>query len=67
MEHKCLSDYNREQIMQELFSIKGMLAFILSIEKDTFENSYSAGMINYIHSLHYNSLKDLIDNLCVPN
>jgi hypothetical protein len=43
--------------------IKGMQSFVLSIEKQGYESSFSHGMIEKLHSLGFNSLKHLIDSL----
>lgn len=50
-----IPDFNRE--------LRGTLSFILSIEKTGFEQCYSNNMINYIHSLGFESLKQLIESL----
>lgn len=48
---------------QNLKKIKGMLSFILSVEKTEFEQSFSEGMKIKIKNLGSESLKDFIDKL----
>lgn len=55
MHKNNIPDSNRE--------LRGTLSFILSIEKTGFEKCYSNNMINYIHSLGFDSLKQLIESL----
>ena len=55
----CLNQHDEEKIQQ----IKGIQSFILSIEKDGYEDCYSEKMRQYICDLGYKSLKELIDSL----
>lgn len=55
----ALQTDNKERVPE----IKGLQSFILSIEKDGYEDIYSEKMLNKIHDLGFSSLKDLIDSL----
>ena len=48
---------------EHVLEIKGMQSFILSVEKDDYENIYSQSMRNRIIQLGFSSLKELIDSL----
>ena len=56
---RCFESGNKEEIQQ----IKGMQAFVLSVEKQGYESCYSLGMLEKIRALGFNSLKELIDTL----
>lgn len=56
---KCFDQKNVEEIQ----SIKGMQSFILSIEKNGYENVYSKNMLELIKNRGFSSLKELIDSL----
>lgn len=43
--------------------IKGLQSFILSVEKNGYEECYSAAMIRKVNELGYDTLKDLVDSL----
>ena len=51
------------QNLEESQMIKGLQSFILSIEKEGYEECYSKGMLNKIQSLGFENLKSLIDSL----
>lgn len=48
---------------EELLKIKGMLSFVLSVEKKDFDKCYSDGMIKKLKDLGFLSLAELITNL----
>ncbi len=48
---------------EEINRVKGMQAFILSVEKNGYEKCYSVNMLAEVKKLGFNSLKDLIDSL----
>ena len=47
----------------EIQHIKGMQAFILSVEKTGYENCYSPAMLEKVNALGFSSLRELIDSL----
>ena len=47
----------------EIQQIKGMQAFILSVEKSGYEYCYSPAMLEKVNSLGFSSLRELIDSL----
>lgn len=47
----------------EVLHIKGLLSFILSVEKEGMENAYSDGMRKLLSERGFNSLKELVDKL----
>lgn len=56
---KCLETMDPEQIAH----VKGMQSFILSIEKNGYENCFSEGMLQQVHQCGFSNLKELIDSL----
>ena len=56
---RCCED----DLKPEISRIKGEQSFILSIEKNGYESSYSQKMMDIVHALGYESLKKLIDSL----
>lgn len=55
----CMQSKDPEKIAH----VKGMQAFILSVEKNGYEQCYSEAMLQQIHKYGFDSLKDLIDSL----
>lgn len=56
--------YNQDiKSKKEVLYIKGMQSYILSIEKQNYENCYSNNMMDVIKGFGYMTLKDLIDNM----
>ncbi|MDY3596892.1 reverse transcriptase domain-containing protein [Anaerotignum sp.] len=55
----CFQCGNKDNIQH----IKGMQSFILSVEKNGYENCFSTNMLKQINELGFASLKDLIDSL----
>ena len=47
---------------EKIANVKGMQAFILSVEKNGYEQCYSEGMLHQIHEYGFRSLKELIDS-----
>ncbi len=56
---ECLKSRDSEKIAY----VKGMQSFVLSVEKNGYENCYSEAMIQQIRDLGFASLKELIDSL----
>lgn len=56
---KCMETRDSEQIAH----VKGMQSFILSIEKNGYENCFSEGMLQQVRNYGFNNLKELIDSL----
>lgn len=54
----CMKSKDSEKIAH----VKGMQSFILSVEKNGYEQCYSEGMLHQIHEYGFSSLKDLIDS-----
>lgn len=52
-----------ENDIEKKQKIKGLQAFVLSIEKEGYEESFSDGMLKKVHDLGFLSLKELIDSL----
>ncbi|EGT4598818.1 reverse transcriptase domain-containing protein [Clostridioides difficile] len=52
---------DREDI--QIKKIKGLQSFVLSIEGEMYENTYSQNMISIINNYGFKNLKSLIDNL----
>lgn len=52
---------NREK--KTIKNIKGLQSFVLSIEKNGYENCYSKAMMEKVHKYGFGTLKDLIDSL----
>ena len=51
----------------QISKIKGMQAFILSVEKTGYETCYSEAMLNHIRELGFSSLTELINSLDKPS
>lgn len=51
----------------QISKIKGMQAFILSVEKTGYETCYSEAMLNHIRELGFPSLTELINSLDKPS
>ena len=58
-----MDEYKKEGEKKNTQKIKGMQSFILSVEGEAYEDSYSSNMKNAIKELGFNSLKELIDSL----
>lgn len=56
---KCFETKQEDEVQR----IKGLQAFVLSVEKEGYESCYSNGMMNLLDSMGFESLKDLIDSL----
>lgn len=56
---------NTNKTCNEIYRIKGMQSFILSVEKKGYESCYSDNMMSEVKKLGFNSLKELIDNLAI--
>lgn len=52
-----------QNLKPEISRIKGEQSFILSIEKKGYESSYSQKMMDIVHTLGFESLKNMIDSL----
>ena len=59
---EAVKDYGKHSEKQ-IQHIKGMLSFILSVEKTGYESCYSAAMLGKVHELGFASLTDLINSL----
>lgn len=60
---KCFKTPENRREFNIIEHIKGMQSFILSIEKEDYEDCFSDSMHQYIHSLGFKTLKELIDSL----
>ena len=61
--YSAMDEYKKEGEKKHAQKIKGMQSFILSVEGEAYEDSYSSNMKNAIKELGFNSLKELIDSL----
>lgn len=61
--YNAMDEYKKEGVKDRAQIIKGMQSFILSVEGEEYEASYSNNMKNAIKELGFNSLKELIDSL----
>jgi hypothetical protein len=61
--YSAMDEYKKESEKKHAQKIKGMQSFILSVEGEAYEASYSPNMKNAIKELGFNSLKELIDSL----
>lgn len=59
----AMDEYKKQGEKDFAQKIKGMQSFILSVEGEEYEDSYSINMKNAIKQLGFNSLKELIDSL----
>lgn len=57
----CYKSEKKEH--REVYRIKGMLSFILSVEKSGYDLCYSNKMIELLNNLGFSTLKELIDHL----
>lgn len=58
---KCFNDSTKN--VQEVERLKGMQAFILSVEKNGYESCYSGKMLKIVNQCGYGSLSQLINGL----
>lgn len=56
---ECIKSKDPEKIAH----VKGMQSFVLSVEKNGYEQCYSDAMLRQVHKYGFVSLKDLIDSL----
>ena len=61
--YNAMDEYKKEGEKKHAQKIKGMQSFILSVEGEAYEDTYSSNMKNAIKELGFNSLKELIDSL----
>ena len=61
--YSAMDEYKKEGEKKRAQKIKGMQSFILSVEGEAYEDSYSSNMKSAIKELGFNSLKELIDSL----
>ncbi len=61
--YSAMDEYKKEGEKKRAQKIKGMQSFILSVEGEGYEDSYSSNMKSAIKELGFNSLKELIDSL----
>lgn len=54
---------SNQQDAESVQKIKGMQSFVLSIEKCGYENCFSKNMMDKVHLLGFDTLKQLIDSL----
>lgn len=55
----CMETMDPEQIAH----VKGLQSFVLSIEKNGYENCFSEGMLQQVRNFGFSNLKELIDSL----
>lgn len=63
---EVISNYGKLS-QEQISKIKGMQAFILSVEKTGYETCYSEAMLNRVHELGFSSLTDLINSIDKPS
>lgn len=61
--YNALDEYKKQGKKENAQKIKGMQSFILSVEGENFEDSYSENMRKAVKELGFHSLKELIDSL----
>ena len=61
--YAAVDEYQKEGEKKDAQKIKGMQSFILSVEGEEYEDTYSGNMKKKIAELGYTSLKELIDSL----
>lgn len=59
----ALEEYKKQGERDCVQKIKGMQSFILSVEGEKYEESFSVGMKKALNQLGFNSLKELVDSL----
>lgn len=61
--YNAIDEYKKEGKKDCAQKIKGMQSFILSVEGEDYEKTYSTNMKNAVKELGFSSLKELIDSL----
>ncbi len=61
--YNAMNEYKKQGEKECAQKIKGMQSFVLSVEGEAYEDTYSSNMKNAIKQLGFNSLKELIDSL----
>ena len=61
--YNALDEYKKQGKKENAQKIKGMQSFILSVEGENFEDSYSENMRKAVKELGFHSLKELIYSL----
>ena len=61
--YNAMNEYKKQGEKECAQKIKGMQSFVLSVEGEAYEDTYSSNMKNAIKELGFNSLKELIDSL----
>ena len=61
--YSAIDEFKKQGTKDCAQKIKGMQSFILSVEGENYEDTYSHNMKKIVHDLGFSSLKALIDSL----